>query len=89
RLVGSSVEDRLGLGLERVVQLGRFVDNGADGIERVLIAGEPDALTESFAGEPEVYDPVRGRVKGVRGFSDVLASAASVSLRCETVWGQG
>lgn len=53
------------------------------------MAGEPDALTEWFAGEPEVYDPVRGRVKGVRGFSDVLASAASVSLRSETVWGQG
>ena len=33
-----------------------------------LMAGEPDALIESFAGEPEVHDPVRGRVKGVRAF---------------------
>ena len=33
-----------------------------------LMAGEPDALVQSFAGEPEVYDPVRGRVKGTRAF---------------------
>jgi hypothetical protein len=33
-----------------------------------LMAGEPDALVESFAGEPELHDPVRGRVKGVRAF---------------------
>ncbi len=33
-----------------------------------LMAGEPDALVESFAGEPLLYDPVRGRVKGVRAF---------------------
>ena len=33
-----------------------------------LMAGEPDALVESFAGEPELYDPVRGRVKGKRAF---------------------
>jgi hypothetical protein len=33
-----------------------------------LMAGEPDALVESFAAEPELYDPVRGRVKGTRAF---------------------
>jgi hypothetical protein len=33
-----------------------------------LMAGEPEALVESFAGEPELYDPVRGRVKGRRAF---------------------
>jgi hypothetical protein len=33
-----------------------------------LMAGEPDALVESFAGEPELHDPVRGRVKGTRAF---------------------
>jgi hypothetical protein len=27
-----------------------------------LNAREPRALVESFAGEPELYDPVRGRV---------------------------
>jgi hypothetical protein len=33
-----------------------------------LMAGEPDALGESFAAEPELRDPVRGRVKGARAF---------------------
>jgi hypothetical protein len=33
-----------------------------------LMAGEHDALVKSFAGEPELHDPVRGRVKGVRAF---------------------
>jgi SnoaL-like domain len=33
-----------------------------------LVAGELDALVDSFAGEPEVHDPVRGRVKGARAF---------------------
>src|SRR5215204_6857903 len=33
-----------------------------------LMAGEHDALVESFAGEPELHDPVRGRVKGLRAF---------------------
>ena len=33
-----------------------------------LMAGEPGALVESFAAEPELHDPVRGRVKGTRAF---------------------
>jgi hypothetical protein len=33
-----------------------------------LMAGDPNALIESFWGEPELHDPVRGRVKGVRAF---------------------
>src|SRR5271154_6334243 len=33
-----------------------------------LITGEPAALIKSFAGEPELQDPVRGRVKGARAF---------------------
>jgi hypothetical protein len=33
-----------------------------------LMAGEHDALVESFAGEPELHDPLRGRVKGLRAF---------------------
>src|SRR3954463_14230279 len=32
------------------------------------MAGERDALVESFAGQPELHDPVRGRVKGARAF---------------------
>jgi hypothetical protein len=38
-----------------------------------LIAGEPDALVESFAGEPELHDPVRGRIKGARAFEAFVA----------------
>lgn len=41
-----------------------------------FLAGEPDAMVESFAGEPLLYDPVRGRIKGVRAFK---AFAAHVS----------
>jgi hypothetical protein len=33
-----------------------------------LMSGEHDALVMSFAGEPVLHDPVRGRVKGVRAF---------------------
>ena len=33
-----------------------------------LMAGEPDALVESFAAEPELHDPVYGRVKGTPAF---------------------
>lgn len=33
-----------------------------------LMAGEFDALVESFAGEPELHHPVRGRIKGARAF---------------------
>ncbi len=33
-----------------------------------LMTGETDALIESFAGEPEVHHPIRGRVKGVAAF---------------------
>jgi hypothetical protein len=31
-----------------------------------LITGETDALIESFAGEPELHHPVRGRIKAPR-----------------------
>jgi hypothetical protein len=33
-----------------------------------LVSGETDALVGSFAGEPELHHPVRGRVKGRRAF---------------------
>jgi hypothetical protein len=34
-----------------------------------FVTGEPEALIESFGGEPEVHVPVRGRVKGTRAFA--------------------
>jgi hypothetical protein len=33
-----------------------------------FLAGETDALVESFAGEPMLHDPVRGRVRGEPAF---------------------
>jgi SnoaL-like protein len=33
-----------------------------------LLVGEPDALVASFAGEPELHDPLRGRIRGERAF---------------------
>ena len=38
-----------------------------------LMAGEIDALIDSFAGEPELHHPVRGRVKGARAFVAFVA----------------
>jgi hypothetical protein len=38
-----------------------------------VITGELGALVESFAGEPEVYHPVRGRIKGRRAFEAHVA----------------
>jgi hypothetical protein len=38
-----------------------------------LLADEPDALVDSFAGEPVVHDPVRGRVRGRRAFAAYAA----------------
>ena len=42
-----------------------------------LIAGDPDALVASFAGEPQLHDPVRGRVKGERAFRAYVAAAST------------
>ena len=38
-----------------------------------LLSGELDALVGSFAGEPELYHPVRGRIKGTRAFEAYVA----------------
>jgi SnoaL-like domain len=45
-----------------------------------LMAGEPDAMVKSFAGVPELHDPVRGRVKGTRAF-EAFAGETSSWLR--------
>jgi hypothetical protein len=44
-----------------------------------LMAGELDALVESFAREPEVHHPVRGRIKGAREF-EALVTATNAWL---------
>ena len=38
-----------------------------------LLTGEIDALVGSFAGEPELHHPVRGRIKGTRAFERFVA----------------
>ena len=38
-----------------------------------LMSGEPEALVQSFAAEPELHDPVRGRVNGTRAFESFIA----------------
>jgi hypothetical protein len=50
-----------------------------------LMAGDPDALVESFAGEPELHDPVRGRVKGVWAF-EAFVTETNAWLRQHNVW---
>jgi hypothetical protein len=37
------------------------------------VAGESDALVRSFAGEPELHHPVRGRIKGDRAFETFVS----------------
>ena len=46
-----------------------------------LIAGEPDALVESFAGEPQLYDPVRGRIKGAQAFKEFVSQTSAWLVR--------
>src|SRR3954447_26736393 len=46
-----------------------------------VLAGEPDALVESFVGEPLLYDPVRGRVKGVPAFMSFVAQMSDTLRR--------
>jgi hypothetical protein len=51
-----------------------------------LITGELDALIESFAGEPELHHPVRGRVKGADAFGRFVTSTnAWISERNVTI----
>src|SRR4051794_27569522 len=54
-----------------------------------FLAGEPDAMVESFAGEPLLYDPVRGRVKGVRAFKAFAAHVSEWLVRRAAPLGSG
>jgi hypothetical protein len=42
-----------------------------------LMSGELDALVGSFAGEPELHHPVRGRIKGARAFTDYVTESSA------------
>ena len=54
-----------------------------------LLAGDVDALVESFAGVPELHHPVRGRIKGEAAFrrfvDDMTAWMAARSVSVESV----
>jgi SnoaL-like domain len=58
--------------LERVLERRR--EDGAPIVPyfQGLMAGDLGALVGSFAGEPEIHYPVRGRVKGVRAFESYV-----------------
>jgi ketosteroid isomerase-like protein len=45
-----------------------------------VLAGDFDALVGSFAGEPELHHPVRGRIRGVRAF-EAYVTATNMWLR--------
>jgi SnoaL-like domain len=49
-----------------------------------LMAGEPRALVDSFAGEPELHHPVRGRIKGARAL-EAFVTETSAWLRRRNV----
>jgi hypothetical protein len=42
-----------------------------------LMAGDPGPLVESFEGEPEVHDPIRGRVRGVAAFTTYVTESSA------------
>ena len=42
-----------------------------------LMSGEIDALVGSFAGEPQLHDPVRGRVRGRDAFAAFVSETSS------------
>jgi hypothetical protein len=58
--------------LERVLERRR--EDGAPIVPyfQGLMAGEIEPLVRSFAGEPEIHYPVRGRVRGVRPFESYV-----------------
>lgn len=48
-----------------------------------VLSGEFDALVESFAGEPELHHPVRGRIRGTRAF-EVYVAETNAWLRARS-----
>src|SRR4029453_5316183 len=42
-----------------------------------VTSGETDALVGSFAGEPELHHPIRGRLKGRRAFDPFVTESNS------------
>jgi len=59
--------------LERVLEGRRLEELAAVPYFAGLLVGRLNALSDSFAGEPELHDPVRGRVRGTRAFERFAA----------------
>jgi hypothetical protein len=51
-----------------------------------LEAGEADALVRSFAGEPELHHPVRGRVRGRQAFEGFVTATNTWLADRNVVW---
>ena len=51
-------------------------------------SGEIDALVGSFAGEPELHHPVRGRVKGRAGFERFVTETNAWLTSQNVAWGE-
>jgi hypothetical protein len=75
--------------------LERFLSQAADARAAAPVpyfarvrSGETDALVESFAGEPELHHPVRGRVKGRRAFERFVAETNAWLTAHNAVGGQ-
>ena len=47
-----------------------------------LMTGELDALIGSFAGQPELHHPTRGRIKGARAFEEFVTDLNAWFRRC-------
>ena len=47
-----------------------------------LLTGELEALIGSFAGQPEVHHPVRGRIRGARAFGAFVTELNAWFARC-------
>ncbi len=61
--------------LERILRHAEADDRAAAPVPYFagVTSGETEALVQSFAGEPELHHPIRGRVKGRRAFERFVA----------------
>jgi len=51
-----------------------------------LLTGDPDPLIRSFAHEPELHHPIRGRVKGARAFERFVADTHRWLVERDATW---
>jgi SnoaL-like protein len=47
-----------------------------------VVTGQLEPLVESFSGEPELYHPVRGRIKGTRAFAAYVEDTSAWLREC-------